>query len=468
MIRIFGCIRHAKSWISVTHVCARWRDIAYNNPDLWKDVSEEYCAPWLIDMITARARGERLLSVTIPIWPRVTDDPQSVKSKYLSGLLEQQLHRMQCLSLTASGHPSELCRSLFSAPSISLLELKVTTLFVFPWALAGTNFENLTALNIGHNGSKEATSSLVDIVTALQRMRNLTQLKLLDIDLDPLDILRDDHFATLPSLQCFTLSSTIWVAYELLCHLRIPSGTLADINVLHRGEDSQTIRTLFSQVHTSVLPSILHASPALRKLDESREMLVFTDTVVIHTSLGNDIPGKLSFRLERDRDLTDLSWRLPVYEAAMSLFASEGLQKLVTDAFSRRDWEDALGRLPDTRTIVVIGESSDELCMALLESMMVVTPSAQTESTRNAQGIPFPRLASLTLWSVNLETDIWTTEELPKSMGDILVEIIRMRKNAPVHLDDLILQECMIPDGFRERVQEADENIVRNIQNEIR
>ncbi|KAI0047106.1 hypothetical protein FA95DRAFT_1606370 [Auriscalpium vulgare] len=232
----------------------------------------------------------------------------------------------------------------------------------------------------------------------------------------------------------------------LLRHLRIPSDALAEIHVHHMRESSADIQEFVRQVHASMaLPasSILPAYP-VRELEKSRKMVVDSDCVSIRTSNRNGGPANLTLELlgPGDHDPDCLWGRPEVRDAAMSLFASEHVEELDAYAFSRQHWEDALRLLPNMRAVASGGAFGAAFCMVLWES-----------AKRNE--IPFPALTSLELWAIDFESVIsGTTEDSPKTMGDILVALICMRKQAGVPINKLCIRMSGTPEGFGLKFEE--------------
>ncbi|KAI0043278.1 hypothetical protein FA95DRAFT_1575203 [Auriscalpium vulgare] len=464
MIHIFRFIQHslspqslissrpwtAQSWIAVTHVCQLWRDIAVNCPSLWRDVSNHLGVKWLEKMI--ERTGETILfHVSAPSLP-----VDWSSAALLFSLLIQHQEQIERLSLQAPGLSPELCRALWS-------ELCDLSRHFFP-----RMFSNLTALDIGHDVSGMIEYPAASVIPVLQRMRKLRLLSLRGFNIYP-PIDQRERVAAFPVLNSFTLKSTIPGAQTLLCHLLIPYNASVNIRVSYMAEDSEAIKTLFHQVHNSAkLPTVIPGKP-VRKHKMSRKMIVNDDTVIIYTSLRDGGPVNLSLRLERDSHAIDeeenFLWnRPPVFDAAMSLFASENLQKL--EALSGVDWEVALQRriLQGIRAVEVADESGVDFCRTLLDSMKNF-PSSERESRTNkqdiAQEIPFPKLTSLTLWSIDFKSGVSKAEDLP----DILVTLIRRREEAGVHLSKLNLLRCTIPADFEKRLRKAYPEMVLKIEN---
>ncbi|KAI0047112.1 hypothetical protein FA95DRAFT_1572745 [Auriscalpium vulgare] len=455
-------------WFLMSHVCARWRSFALNSDirGIWGDVGNEFGNIWLKEMIS-RAGPRSPLSVAIPLNTK----------KDLSGLLEQQLHRIQRLSLAASDNSWELLYKLISAPGFSSVrELKVTTPFDFPWELAPTCLGHLTALDITLKASPSIGSHVDDIVAALQNMPRLTHLGLHEMDIHSKDLFlrhdRPNRVATLKFLVDFALCSTISGAYSLLRRLLIPSDTVADIYVRHTNEGSEDVRNLFEQVHkTKAIPGNIPAYP-IRKLHilrKSREKDDTSEAMMIHTSQRDGGLANLSLRLEKwyrsykwDGSICDRD-ELRVHHAAMAsgLVESENLEELVADAFSFDDWDDAQTLLPHLRVVEAKGESSINLCHLLWTSMRKV--QKPTKSTTEAQEIPFPRLKFLTLSSFDIQFRVSAADEETDTghntkiaVGDVLVELIGMRARAGLHLEAINFRESTIPSDFWKRLKEAD------------
>jgi F-box-like len=115
-------IRFRLGWITVTHVCHRWRQVALSDPNLWRTVVFDLGVAWAEEML---ARSKAVLisySRDLPFQPRRVSRRRTLDDEVT---LRKHLSHVQQLVL--SGHPAALApavRALTTpAPHLESLEL---------------------------------------------------------------------------------------------------------------------------------------------------------------------------------------------------------------------------------------------------------------------------------------------------------------------------------------------------------
>jgi hypothetical protein len=112
------------AWVTLTHVCARWRAVALDWAALWTDVCFDLGPAWAETML-ARARGAPLtIALTLPLPPAYVARPQT----WLADTLDA--HSAHLRVLTLGGCPAALhallARLDAPAPTLARLALHPT------------------------------------------------------------------------------------------------------------------------------------------------------------------------------------------------------------------------------------------------------------------------------------------------------------------------------------------------------
>ena len=108
-------------WITVTHVCRRWRQIALSDPNLWTTIVFDLCAEWTEEML-ARSKAALIdYSRDLSFQPRIST------RRSLGDEVALRKHLSHVRRLVLSGNPDSLAPAVralaISAPHLELLEL---------------------------------------------------------------------------------------------------------------------------------------------------------------------------------------------------------------------------------------------------------------------------------------------------------------------------------------------------------
>ncbi|KAI0063856.1 hypothetical protein BV25DRAFT_1823928 [Artomyces pyxidatus] len=109
-------------WITATHVCTRWRQVALDIPTLWNQVTPELGFAWFKRMLTR----SRKTPISITLRSEVLG---SKEKDYLEMLAD---HLFRTRSLTVSGHFDTISSSFFPHPVPQLQTLKLHSNWSMP------------------------------------------------------------------------------------------------------------------------------------------------------------------------------------------------------------------------------------------------------------------------------------------------------------------------------------------------
>ncbi|KZV62499.1 hypothetical protein PENSPDRAFT_247208 [Peniophora sp. CONT] len=110
-----------KNWVSVTHVCSSWRQIAIHDARLWKDIDcNEWSNAWVFRILFPRSAKSADFSLTIPF--ETYDDPDVPWSFVNIAMLPQNAHRLRELHLLITDKTQLLRLLALLPPQIPLLE----------------------------------------------------------------------------------------------------------------------------------------------------------------------------------------------------------------------------------------------------------------------------------------------------------------------------------------------------------
>ncbi|KAI0043287.1 hypothetical protein FA95DRAFT_1609520 [Auriscalpium vulgare] len=474
-----------RSWISVTHVRQRWRNIALACPGLWANVTDRFGDWWLETVI---ARSQDMPRLSFSIIPAKTED--TGKDLPRQPLLDN-LPRMHRLSLTSRCDGPEQLQfyaHFFRKDALYLqnLILRAPGAAGIPWTLA--LMQNLATLTIDldDHWTTEATASpdapqkpcTLEVVAILQRLQNLTQLDLRGAFFRHSDLRGDirNTTARLSALEHLRLHTTIEAAFVLLKHIRIPSTATAVFHLYRKRENTADIASLFRHIRS--VPSLpaqdgTTTAPLISKLYIGPYRTVEAgDFIEIRAGALKAPLGQLTIRLAappsgsyKSTGLTPWEtsiWRrLQAPWSAVSTFASEHLEKLdMCDWLVRGGpgWADVMERAPNVRTLHASNLSALVLCVALSES----TPAGGSVRSGDSPGqnLPLDKLATLVLHSVNFgkkQLNTYSNDPWHPSMGDstdppayLVTEMFRIRRKARVGLRKLYLIEGLVPGYVRD------------------
>ena len=230
-------------WITITHVCSLWRQVALDHATLWIHHRFNLGLEWTVEMLR-RARGVPLsltFSEELVPFPPSEDNAANVISQLLHRVSALTIEEGACtravldtltspaplmVSLTiSSSRFAVLPRSLFADIVPKLHHLFLSNALPTWTSVALTHLKTLS-ITVDRHTDTSNIPSYADLFNALQEMRNLESLFLMGcIPLGPFPY-RLEQKVQLPKLRRLLLSCHVQGFRQVLEHLEFPSETI--------------------------------------------------------------------------------------------------------------------------------------------------------------------------------------------------------------------------------------------------
>lgn len=306
-------------WISVTHVCRTWRNLALECPGLWADIPSTLPRLWLDTFL------ERSQDYPLKLDGAYLDDGNS----WLEEILPRALHRVRYLSLRSgdalspyfysllqSHHAPELrflrinnaCfeggyhrTRLFGGIAPRLRELDLDYLGWFPWKTP--IFHNLTKLSAAGD-----MTDIADFMLALQSMHLLEHLSLvadihnIKVNIDAAHIIRLDRLETLYLGGDFRI---VHCVYRNLRHQPLTRIHLSHSMVPSQDSDFVSLLNMLS-THPSRQYDAYQTISVFQRYHNNVGIKAWTDDILIGSTefLRPTFYLEVHSRFERDLPLT--------------------------------------------------------------------------------------------------------------------------------------------------------------------
>ncbi|KAI0054792.1 hypothetical protein BV25DRAFT_1833527 [Artomyces pyxidatus] len=301
-------LRSGLGWLKATHVCRRWRQIALEHTELWRQVDATLGYRWAQEMISRAKSASLSLTVDISI----------SRAEFIGDMIIANLHNIRKLELTCipnlyndSNDRVALCLSKGPAPLLESLVFlnRSHNVLIRPATLLEDGAPCLRHLTVHGYGpfawhsqvlrqlvhfdiSEGMHTSYEDILFALEEMNVLEVLTLYsgEVTSPHRPLQRAGRFASLPSLVQFTLTGALTFVEWLLTHMRI--AKTVKVSITCRGtsqrSDFQSILPILADTGCNLgYPRIAYGS--LSK--SGRDRLFFTrawSTVNTEQSIDRD------------------------------------------------------------------------------------------------------------------------------------------------------------------------------------
>ncbi len=235
-------------WITVTHVCSLWRQVALDHRTLWAHHRFNLGLEWTTEML--RRAGDAPLPLSLTFSAEVVPFPPSQESA--ADIISRLLPRVSSLtieedactcavlesltlpaplmsSLTISlrsGHFAVLPRSLFTDVAPKLRHLSLSNALPTWATVAFTCLESLS-ISVDRHTDMSNIPSYADLFNALQAMPNLESLMLTGcLPLGPFPHFLEEQKVKIPKLRHLHLNGHVQGFRQFLEHLDFPQETV--------------------------------------------------------------------------------------------------------------------------------------------------------------------------------------------------------------------------------------------------
>ncbi|KZV70342.1 hypothetical protein PENSPDRAFT_752661 [Peniophora sp. CONT] len=473
-------------WVSVSHVCRRWRNICLSQPSLWTRLTPDQHQPWRIFLERAK---EASLFIEGPLKPHrdgttrirsilehrhhiqelTLSDVQPTQLQELIHGLKGPLLRLRVLSLSRSSQVPNSSTSLpvgflsDSAPNIQEL-----TLFgiLFPW---GEGSPKITKFVYQHGSTSPVSSRRLshthtysDVVHTLRQMPTLKSLKLFNVlpELAPAGV--NAEAISLPLLQELSIRNDNDSCWHLWSQLRTPSSVCLSVEGTRiTAVESLIVSTFRSHLQTCHNLGFSSMFIQLPIPTSGTVSLVLSDPLGYYKQ-RNDL--HMPSHLRHPSITLNVSCSIAA-DMANQLIAGVALEDI-------RVLTCAGGRIGDPevfRNTFLPAHSVTDLTLkhaagsflAALEPGPFAgssSPRSESNSTASVERILFPDLRDLSCVEVNFAERIQYAG-ISTSMHDVLDNVLSSRSNdCGLTLEALYIVQCDVledwVDGWRDIVEE--------------
>ncbi|KAI0291698.1 hypothetical protein BC826DRAFT_469833 [Russula brevipes] len=427
-------------WITVTHVCSLWRQVALDHCTLWTHHRFNLGLEWTTEML--RRAGDAPLSLTLS--EQVVPFPPS--NADAAEVIRQLLHRVSTLvieegactpavldTLTlpaplmtslaiSSGRFAILPRSLFADAAPKLQDLYLCNALPSWTSVALTHLKRL-CITVDRHADTSNIPSYADLFNALQAMPNLESLMLMGcLPLCPFPSYLEEQKVQIPKLRYLLLSGHVQGFRQVLEHLDFPPEAAVGGTCLTDDMTGKECR--------DVLPSLLSylPRPSLETLDVSwGDRFDRTFYIGGYSTSQEDDSGRPCFFLEDNKrfnigfQFKFLLWsaeqKLRILKAVCGALPTQQLRNLSGKLdLGKGAWPEIFGGHQELRHIRICSLSTLQSLIPFL----------------GREGV-YPQLVSLTLSKMDLN---------PKQAAVSLVD--RLKTARPPKMTKVFIENCRI------------------------
>ncbi|VDB93543.1 unnamed protein product [Peniophora sp. CBMAI 1063] len=460
--------RTSLGWVTVSHVCRRWRSVILDQPSLWAHLTPDGQQPWKTFLDRAKevalfvkgplkvfANGETRVPFILDhrhhIEELVLSDIRSPQLQALAHGLDSPWQRLRVLSLSRS--PGGF------SPDISLpaglltdyapdLEELILYGIRFPWGEGSRRLKKLvyqqpTTRSYGGNPPPSYDHTFPEVLQTLRQMPSLRILKL--VNALP-DITRDSHpeAIALP-LEELCITNSYDTSWHLWSQLRLPSSVSLDVqSTSYTAVESLILSTYCS--HLEALPT-----PTFTALS-------------IHVPDSN--PGTIRLNLWRQQEPDEYT-HAPAHNArpsvALQIPCRAGAASLAQKLIGRvvlediRDLTYSGGRIGESEIfretflrarsvtdLTIKQQNAGTYLIALGYPTTSHSSSTGTEkgSPSTDDGVLFPELRTLTCTDINFSDYTRHTGGALKVLHRVLGEVLGDRDEHGSTLATLTIEGC--------------------------
>ena len=387
-------------WISVSHVCRYWRDVALDCAGLWTHLF--FVSSKWVDELLRRSKTAPLIIRADTIW---------IELDLLKKAL-RHMDRVQDLFITCPSDVVIEIRTILAAPAPLLRSFHLSLVHGYPGDQLGVSedifagvipdlrqlhlkgcrvdwlspiFNGLTELNLcRHNGGSK--DDLHGLLLTLGQLSSLRRLRLEDLfwkdrdNLNAITNIKSVAKVSLPMLEWLVLfDSTSWVTV-LLAHLEFPQSTIVQLNCIYVDtQDLSFLRTCISNRFAPSHPWCPVSPHPLRSLDiqnyDRHRLKVACSTSNL---VGNNWFPRVDPRFE-----FHLAVQAPLDEV-VAFFQILPMKNLNTIAMtgdygSPHTWNKSFGDAPDLRVICQKYSGANGLIHALQPSHGIIFAPTLTD-----------------------------------------------------------------------------------------
>lgn len=428
-------------WITITHVCSHWRQVAFDHCTLWAHHRFNLGLEWTTEMLRRAGGAPLRLSLSKEVVPF----PPSEDSA--ANVISQLLHRVSTLTIEEGACTQAVLDTLtFPAPLMGSLSISTSRFAVLPRTLFADivpNFHHLFLVNalptwtsvaltclkslsitMDRHTDMSSMPSYANLFSALQTMHSLESLFLIGcIPLGPFPC-RMEQSVHLPKLRLLLLSCHVQGFRHVLEHLEFPPETIV------RG--TCVTDDMTGKECCDILPLMLSylPRPSLETLNVSwgsRFDRVF-HIMGYSTSQEDKRSGKPTFFLEGTRcfsvgfQFKFLLWsaeqKLRILKTVFSALPTEELRILDGKLdLGKEAWSEIFGDRQELRHVRVCS----------LPTLQSLIPFLGREGV-------YPKLVSLTLRDMDL---------IPKR-GAAVPLVDKLKVGRPPQLSKVFIENCRI------------------------
>ena len=480
-------------WVTVTHVCQRWRQVALDDTSLWARITGIPRRPWWIAEWLVRARNAPLV---FGYW----GSPSSAPSPEILTKFQPHISHTRELRLGGLGERHyRVVEEIFGleAPALEYFGLRFSEPVIFP-QIPGTalfkgrapKLRTFTLSEVSVPWSLIPRGQLTRIEITRFRFKGAPDISLFD-DLDPNQLV--DLLISSPELEVLILKFCLPAMFSAVSHGQFEPIHLPRLSRLHLGGSTNSVTNILKRLtlpssaiiclqcisnHLSahddhlILPVIsahFHNSTPV----EFKRFTVAVDHIQSLIEVAASIPKSATSRSivveddmnsEAEQPLFEFSLEGfeygPYLQAICSILPISNIEVLsicAPEAIQSADWYQLLQRCKKITTIQAQGWGAGDLLQFLAPQELANTPSDAARGSRaTPTDIPCPKLTYLSLESLNFSDTVPSCDVL----FDVFVNALQWRKTNALPLSKLTIHACIITaewaDCLKRHVQEFD------------
>ena len=440
-------------WTNYSQVSQHWRTSALSAPELWTNIPLNY-PRWAQEMLIRSKMANLTIRSNSSL---ITSDPKTIETvrsclyemkrveeiKFagIPGLILEEFFRDFPKS---APQLHTLCIQPFSGPAFSIDDdffydtenLRRVELMNCKISWDSRLLTGLTRLNL--QISLKAKSSIIQVLQALQRMPELTNLDLKDSIPNDSAGLFAYPVVDLPCLRALNISSGAGALTAILRHITFPNSALLNLTCKGNRSIQVDFSSFFSVLAMKFLSALVIRSLSLRVSNVEQthglEFCLWT------TALTQEcFPFSQNFQSQLQLFLTWPSSQVPSHDKAltcafdaMSLPFLTQLQISTLDYIDSQTWVKTFGKLPLLERVCVQTPAPN----SFLEALVYKTKAAEKSKTAYCN-VSFPKLRYIHLDGA----DFFGTSSKSTSI-DMLLDCLMERCERNAEVQTLCLDEC--------------------------